>query len=86
MNEAHSVAEVAQHFADIVGRVVDQGERFVLTLGNKPVAELRPLPAGKPLAELPGLLGPLPRLSEAEAGDFVGDLIAERSRSARWPE
>jgi hypothetical protein len=49
----------------------------VLMRGKKPVAELGPLPAGKRLAELPGLLDTLPKLSEAEA--FADDLVSARS-------
>ncbi len=79
MHEARSVTEVARHFADYINRVAYRGERFVLVRGNKPVAELGPLPAGKRLAELPGLLGSLPRLSETEAEEFAADLASARS-------
>jgi hypothetical protein len=79
MYEARSVTEVARHFADYINRVVYRGERFVLVRGKKPVAELRPLPAGKRLAELPDLIASLPRLSEAEAAEFADDLIFARS-------
>ncbi len=79
MYETRSVTEVARHFADYINRVVYRGERFVLVRGNKPVAELGPLPAGKRLAELPGLLGSLPRLSEAEAEEFGEDLASAKS-------
>jgi antitoxin (DNA-binding transcriptional repressor) of toxin-antitoxin stability system len=77
MYETRSVTEVARHFADYINRVVYRGERFVLMRGKKPVAELGPLPAGKRLAELPGLLDTLPKLSEAEA--FADDLVSARS-------
>lgn len=79
MSEARSVTEVARHFADYINRVVYRGERFVLVRGNKPVAELGPLPAGKRLAELRDLLGSLPRLSEVEAAKFAEDLVSARS-------
>jgi hypothetical protein len=79
MHEARSVTEIARHFADYINRVVYRRERFVLMRGNKPVAELGPLPAGKRLAELPGLLGSLPRLSEAEAEEFADELASARS-------
>ena len=76
--ETRSVTEVARHFAYYINRVVYRGERFVLVRGNKPVAELGPLPVGKRLGELPELLGSLPRLSEAEAADFADDLLSAR--------
>ena len=79
MYEPRSVTEIARHFADYINRVVYRVERFVLMRGNKPDAELGPLPAGKLLAELPGLLGSLPRLSEAEAEAFADDIISARS-------
>ena len=82
MYERRSVTEIARHFADYINRVVYRGERYVLMRGNKPVAELGPVPAGKRLAELPGLLGSLPRLSEAEAETFADDLISARSMLA----
>lgn len=79
MHETRSVTEIARHFAEYINRVVYRGERFVLMRGRKPVAELGPLPAGKLLAELPGLLDSLPRLSEAEAEGFADDLAEARS-------
>lgn len=82
MYETRSVTEIARHFAEYINRVVYRGERFVLMRGNKPVAELGLLPAGKRLAELPGLLGSLPKLSEAEAETFADDLAEARSMLA----
>ena len=79
MYETRSVTEVARHFAEYINRVVYRGERFVLMRGNKPVAELGPLPMGKRLAELPGMLDSLPKLSEAEAEAFADDLVEARS-------
>ena len=51
--------------------------------GNKPIAELRPLPTGKRLAELPALLASLPHLSPAEATQFADDLTAAREALTR---
>ena len=82
MYETRSVTDVACHFADYINRVVYRGKRFMLMRGNKPVAELGPLPAGKRLAELPDLLGSLPTLSEAEAEAFTDDLAEARSTLA----
>jgi len=59
--------------------VGNRRESFVLMRGNKPIAELRPLPTGKRLAELPGLFTALPRLSAAEAGHFADDLDEARA-------
>ena len=78
-----SVTEVARHFAEYVNRVAYRGESFVLVHGNKPLAELRPLPTGKRLEELPALLASLPRLSSTEATEFTDDLTAARKTFAR---
>ena len=82
MAQTLSVTEVARHFADYINRVSYRGECFVLVRGNKPVAELRPLPAGKRLVELPALLASLPHLSPAEASQFADDLTAARQALA----
>ncbi len=83
MTQTLSVTEVARHFAEYINRVAYRGECFLLVRGNKPVAELRPLPAGKRLAELPALLASLPHLSPAEATQLADDLTAAREALAR---
>jgi antitoxin (DNA-binding transcriptional repressor) of toxin-antitoxin stability system len=74
-----TVTQVARNFAEYVNRVAFRRESFTLLRGKKPVAELRPLPTGARLSELPGLLASLPRLTEAEAADMAADLEASRS-------
>jgi len=76
MPETLTVTEVVRRFADYVNRVVYRRESFILLRGNKPVAELRPLPAGKRLTELPGMLASLPRLDDA--AEFAADLETAR--------
>ena len=66
MSQTLSITEVARHFAEYINRVVYRGDCFVLMWSNKPIAELRPLPVGKRLAELPALLALLPHLSEED--------------------
>lgn len=78
MAQILSVTELTRHFAEYTNRVAYRGETFVLVRGNKPMAELRPLPTGKRLAELPSLLASLPHLSSAEATHFADDLAAAR--------
>ena len=77
-----SVTELVRNFADYVNRVFYRRERFVLTRGNKPIAELRPLPAGRTLAELPQILAALPPLSEDEMAQFADDL--DKARIELW--
>ncbi len=71
-----TVTQMARNFADYVNRVAYRRESFTLLRGKKPVAELRPLPAGARLSELPSLIASLPRLSVADAGAFADDLAA----------
>jgi antitoxin (DNA-binding transcriptional repressor) of toxin-antitoxin stability system len=80
-----SVTEVARHFADYINRVAFRGERFTLMRGNKPVAELRPVPAGRRLGELPELLASLPRLSAEDAAALAEDLETARQEIAEQP-
>jgi antitoxin (DNA-binding transcriptional repressor) of toxin-antitoxin stability system len=80
-----TVTEVARHFADYINRVAFRGERFTLMRGNKPVAELRPVPAGRRLGELPELLASLPRLSAEDAASLAENLAAARQEVAEQP-
>ncbi len=75
-----TVTEAARHFSDYIGRVAYRHESFVLCKGKKPVAELRPLPTGRRLGDLPGLLRSLPHLSKQDAVAFARDV--ETSRKA----
>jgi antitoxin (DNA-binding transcriptional repressor) of toxin-antitoxin stability system len=69
MSQTLSVTEVARHFAEYINRVAYRGECFVLMRGNKLIAELRPVPVGKRLAELPALLSSLPHLPTTAAAE-----------------
>lgn len=73
-----TVTQVARNFAEYVNRVAYRRESFTLLRGKRPLAELRPLPTGARLSELPGLFASLPRLTEAEAGALAADLDASR--------
>lgn len=81
MAETLTVTEVVRHFADYVNRVAYRRESFVLLRGSKPVAELRPLPVGKRLGDLPAMLAALPRLDDA--AQFAADLESAREELAR---
>ena len=85
MHHRPSVTEVARHFADYINRVAFRGERFVLMRGKRAVAELRPVPAGKRLKELPELLASLPRLTEEEAAALAEDVDAARTEISSTP-
>jgi antitoxin (DNA-binding transcriptional repressor) of toxin-antitoxin stability system len=83
MAQTLTVTEVVRHFAEYINRVSYRGESFVLVRGNKPVAELRPLPSGKKLSELPSLLASIPHLSSTEAEQLADDIEAAREELAR---
>jgi antitoxin (DNA-binding transcriptional repressor) of toxin-antitoxin stability system len=78
-----TVTEVSRNFADYINRVAFRRETFTLVRGKKPLAELRPLPAGRRLSDLPDLLASVPHLTEADAADFAADLTSARDELAR---
>ena len=78
-----TVTELVRNFAEYINRVVYRRESFVLLRGNRPVAELKPLPTGLLLGELPGLLDSLPHLHADEAAAFSADLEAARGELGR---
>ena len=79
MPETLTATEVARRFADVLNRVAFRRESFIVARGQRPVAELRPVPAGTRLGDLPTLLASLPRLGEDDADAFAADLETARS-------
>jgi antitoxin (DNA-binding transcriptional repressor) of toxin-antitoxin stability system len=79
-----TVTEIIRHFSDYLNRVAYRHEAFILRRGRKAVAELRPVPSGRRLGDLPKILASLPRLSEREAESFAEDV--NRSRETRQRE
>lgn len=69
-----TVTEAARHFSDYISRVAYRHESFVLCKGKKPVAELRPLPSGRRLGDLPGILQSLPHLTKRDAAAFAKEV------------
>ncbi len=53
--------------------------------GNKPVAELRPMPSGRRLGELPELLASLPGLSPDDRSALEEDIETARSGLSEQP-
>jgi antitoxin (DNA-binding transcriptional repressor) of toxin-antitoxin stability system len=74
MTQRISVTDVIRNFSDYINRIVYRGERFLLIRGGTPVAELSPVPAGRRLGDLSGLLASLPRVGAEEAEAMAGDL------------
>lgn len=79
------VSEAVRNFADYINRVAYRGESFTLVRGNKPVAELAPVIAGRRLGDLSYLLASLPPLGEAESRDFADDIAAARGDVSEAP-
>ncbi len=78
MRRRLTVTEMARNFADYINRVAYRGERFLLTRGNRVVAEIRPVPEARKLSELAALLKAIPRLGEEEAEAFALDWASSR--------
>ena len=74
-----TVTDVARNFSDYINRVLFRRERFVLLRGNRPVAELRPVNIGVPLADLPALFASFPHLDPDDAAAFEADLESGRA-------
>lgn len=74
-----TVTEAVRHFSDYISRVSYRNESFILKKGNKSVAELRPVPVGRRLGDLPGILQAVPHLSDNDARAFASDIDSART-------
>lgn len=79
--EILSVTEVVRNFSDYISRVAYRHETFVLRKGRKPVAEIRPVPTGRRLGDLPAIFRSIPHLSKDDADAFEKDLDTARAKS-----
>lgn len=73
-----SLTEAVRNFSDYIGRVAYRHESFVLCKGRRAVAELRPVPTGRRLGDLPGVLRALPHLANEDAVAYGKDVEAAR--------
>ena len=73
-----TVTETVRNFSEYINRIVYKHESFVLVKGKKPVAELKPLPLGRKLADLPLIMLSLPSLTKPEADAFSRDIVKGR--------
>ena len=85
MTHTISVTQMARRFADYINRVAYRGETFVLVRGRRQIAEVRPVPAGRRLSDLPALVNGLPHLAPGDAERFGDDLDAARRQLASGP-
>ncbi len=77
-----TVTEVVRNFSDYISRVAYMHETFVLRKGNRVMAELRPMPTGLKLGNLPAIFRSVPHLSEDDAIAFADDVAAARGSLA----
>jgi len=73
-----TVTETVRNFSEYINRIVYKHESFILVKGKKPVAELKPLPLGRTLADLPHIILSLPSLTKSEADSFSRDIVKAR--------
>jgi antitoxin (DNA-binding transcriptional repressor) of toxin-antitoxin stability system len=82
-----SATEAARTFSELMNRVRDRGESFVVERGGKPICEISPAAPPKFTArQLASLLRSLPKPDEGYLA-LLEDLIAKRPKVAgsRWP-
>ena len=75
-----TVTEIIKKFSEYINRIIYKHEKFILVRGKKPVAELKPVPSGISLSELPALLLTLPELTNEEADSFLNDIKESRNK------
>lgn len=80
-----TVTEAVRNFSEYINRVFYRHESFILYKGKNAVAELKPIPAGRRLGDLPGILESLPRLSADEADAFLSDIDEAREAIDKVP-
>ena len=79
VSESLTATQLARQLPDVLNRVAYRREPFVVVRGKRALAELRPLPVGTRLADLPAVLAALPRLQPEAAEAFATDLDAARA-------
>ena len=81
-----TVTETVRNFSEYINRIAYRHESFILVKGKKPVAELKPLPLGRTLADLPGIMSSLPSLTKSEADAFFSKDIVNARQSQQKME
>lgn len=69
-----TVTEMSRRFAEYINRVAYRGESFILTRGNKPIAEVRPIVKGMTGVELLEVLRSGPHLHPDDVEQFAKDI------------
>lgn len=85
MPETLTVTEMSRKFAEYVNRVAYRGESFILTKGNKPVAEIRPLQSNAKLSDLAKMFESMPHLDPDDVEQFAKDIEDARNEMNSIP-
>jgi prevent-host-death family protein len=85
MTKTLTVTEMSRKFAEYINRVAYRGDRFILTRGNRPVAEISPLPSGVTGREFLEIWESLPHLTPEEADEFGRDIEVAREELDKIP-
>ena len=75
-----SVTELVRNFSEYIGRIAFRGESFLVVKGRRPVAELRPVHAGRRLGDLTRIAEALPPLAEGDADVFARQVAEARQQ------
>lgn len=74
-----SATYAARHFSDLLNRIRDHGEEFIVERGGEPVCEIIPArPVTRTVAELVRLLRSIPKPDD-EYGDTLEDITTHQS-------
>lgn len=85
MAQTLTVTEMSRKLAEYIDRVRYRRERFILTKGNKPVAEIRPLAQGLSGSDLLELIKNGPHLDPDDVEQFARDIEDARKEMDRLP-
>lgn len=85
MSHEITTQDALDRFAELLHRVVHDGDAFVLFQDGQPIAELSPVGRSLRIGDLPAVLESLPRLAPEDLDAFASDLEAIRATNQPEP-
>lgn len=79
MPKTLTITELSRSLADYINRVFYRGERFIVTRGNKPIAEVRPPAKITKLSDLADFFSNGPHLHPDDVEQFARDIEDARN-------